>query len=220
MANVSGSGLRHVGTLWFMDLSEKSQAGPIPRIAARFQRHDPEADLLLARVMGFDSLEEVARRFDAGKHCYTGIVDGRIATYGWVTFDKELIGELRLHIRLRQGEAYIWDCVTLPAYRGLRLYPALLWYIIEDLRSQGLRRIWIGADIDNLPSQVGMKLCGFHPVADFVFDYALAMHSFWIRGHEGAPEQVVEDARQALLGKRHKAWLAALDAIDTNIIDS
>ena len=220
MPNVSGSSFRHIGTLWLLDLSEKSLPSPMPRVEVRFQRFDSEAAPLLAKAMGLDSNEEVLRRFDAGKQCYTGIVDGVIATYGWVTYDKELIGELRLHIQLSQGEAYIWDCATLPEYRGLRLYPALLWYIIEVLRSQGLKQIWIGADSDNLPSQVGMKLCGFHPIADFVLDYALAIYSFWIRGHPGAPEQLVEDARYALLGKRHKAWLAALSSIDTNITSS
>jgi len=220
MSNVSESSFHHIGTLWLLDLSEKSLPGPMPRVEVRFQRFDSEAAPLLAKAMGLDSDEEVLRRFDEGKQCYTGIIDGVIATYGWVTYDKELIGELRLHIQLSQGEAYIWDCATLAEYRGLRLYPALLWYIIEVLRSQGLKRIWIGADSDNLPSQVGMRLCGFHPIADFVLDYALAIHSFWIRGHPGAPEQLVEDARYALLGKRHRAWLAALSSIDTNITSS
>ena len=160
------------------------------------------------------------RRFDAGKRCYTGNVDGVLATYGWVTFDEELIGELRLHIRLLPGEAYIWDCSTLPEYRGLRLYPSLLWYIVGELKAQGLRRIWIGADADNLPSQVGMRLCGFHPIADFVLDYALSLQSFWIRRHSGAPEQLVEDARHALLGGRHKAWLAALSSTNSDITTS
>lgn len=217
MSKVSGSGLHHVGTLWLLDLNEKSLSGPKPRVEVRFQRLNSEAASLLSKAMMLDSQEEVVRRFDARKQCYIGIVDGAIATYGWVTYDKELIGELRLHIQLSQEEAYIWDCATLPEYRGLRLYPALLWYIIEDLRSQGLKRIWIGADSDNLPSQVGMRLCGFHPIADFVLDYALAIHSFWVRGHPGAPEQLVEDARHAILGHRHKSWLAALSSIDTNI---
>ena len=148
-----------------------------------------------------------------GKQCYIGYVENVLATYGWVTFDKEMIGELGLNIRLLPGEAYIWNCATLEDYRGLRLYPSLLWYIVGELRSQGVRRIWIGADADNLPSQVGMRLCGFQPIADFVLDYALALHSFWIRGHIGAPEQLVEDARRALLGGRHKAWLAALSSV-------
>jgi ribosomal protein S18 acetylase RimI-like enzyme len=220
MLNASESGLNHVGTLWHLDLSAKSLPGPRPRVEVRFQRFDSEAAALLAQAMELDSQEEVLRRLGAGKQCFAGIVDGKIATYGWVTFDKELIGELRLHIQLSQGEAYIWDCATVPEYRGLRLYPALLWYIIEDLWSQGFKRVWIGADNDNVPSQVGMRLCGFCPIADFVLDYALAFRAFWIRGHPGAPAELVEDARNALLGKRHKAWLAALSSVERNVTSS
>jgi len=127
-----------------------------------------------------------------------------------VTFDEEVIGELGLRIRLAPGEAYIWDCATLPGYRGLRLYPALLGYIIDDLRAGAIRRIWIGADADNLPSQKGIVLSGFQPIADMVLGRVLAMRKLWIRGHAGAPEQLVEDARRALLGERHAVWLTAL----------
>ncbi len=207
---------KHVGTLWLLELAEPSVMAPVPRVEVHFQCAGSESAPLLAQVMGLGSSDEVFRRFDADKHCYIGSVDDVLATYGWVTFDKELIGELGLHIRLLPGEAYIWNCVTLQDYRGLRLYPSLLWYIVGELRSQGLRRIWIGADADNLPSQVGMRMCGFQPIADFVLDYALAFHSFWIRGHPGAPEQLVEDARRALLGGRHKAWLAALSSVSSH----
>ena len=220
MPIASELGPQHVGTLWLLDLNEPSLIGPIPRVEVNFQRVGSEVASSLAQAMGLGSPEEVLKRFDAGKHCYTGNVDGVLATYGWVTFDEELIGELRLHIQLSPGEAYVWDCATLPKYRGLRFYPSLLWYIIGELRSQDVRRIWIGADADNLPSQVGMRLCGFHPIADFVLDYALALHSFWIRGHSGAPEQLVEDARRALLGGRYKAWLAALSSTSSDITTS
>jgi GNAT superfamily N-acetyltransferase len=220
MPTADESGPQHVGTLWLLELSEPSLNGPIPRVDVHFQCVGSEAAPSLTEAMEPGSPEEVFRRFDAGKHCYTGNVDGVLATYGWVTFDEELIGELRLHIRLLPGEAYIWDCATLPEYRGLRLYPSLLWYIIGELRAQGLKRIWIGADADNLPSQVGMRMCGFHPIADFVLDYALALHSIWIRRHSGASEQLVEDVRQALLGGRHKAWLAALSSTSLDITTS
>ncbi|HYX49657.1 MAG TPA: GNAT family N-acetyltransferase, partial [Ktedonobacteraceae bacterium] len=187
---------KHVGTLWLLDLGEPLLVAPVPRVEARFQRIGSESAPSLAEAMGLGNSEEVLKRFDAGKHCYIGNVDGVLAAYGWVTFDEELIGELGLYIRLLPGEAYIWNCVTLQDYRGLRLYPSLLWYIVEELRFQGLRRIWIGADADNIPSQVGMRLCGFRPIADFVLDYALALHSFWIRGHSDVPQQLVEDARR------------------------
>ncbi|MGZ3626989.1 MAG: GNAT family N-acetyltransferase [Ktedonobacteraceae bacterium] len=204
---------KHVGTLWLLDLSEPSIIAPVPRVHVQFQSVGSESAPLLAKAMGPGSSEEVIERFSAGKHCYIGNVENELATYGWVTFDKEMIGELGLNIRLLPGEAYIWNCATLQAYRGLRLYPSLLCYIVGALRSQGLRRIWIGADADNLPSQVGLRLCGFQPIADFVLDYAVALQSFWIQGHVGAPEPLVEDARRALLGERHKAWLAALPSV-------
>ena len=220
MPTTSEIGPQHLGTLWLLELSELSLIGPLPRVEAQFQRAGLEVAPSLAQVMGLDSPEEVYKRFDEGKCCYVVNLDGVIATYGWVTFDIELIGELRLHLRLSPGEAYIWDCATLPEYRGLRLYPSLLWYIISELKAQGLKRVWIGADADNLPSQKGMRLCGFHPIADFVLDYAIALHSFWIRGHPGAPQQLVEDARRALLGERYKAWIAALSSVNSDIMTS
>ena len=129
MSHTSEPGPRHLGTLWLLDLSEPSLNGPIPRVEVNFQRVESEAAPSIAKAVGLDSPEEVFKRFDAGKRCYIGIVDGVLATYGWVTFDKELIGELGLHIRLSPGEAYIWDCATLLEYRGLRLYPSLLWLV-------------------------------------------------------------------------------------------
>ncbi len=220
MALASEIGPQHLGTLWVLDLGEPLLVGPMPRVAVNFQRIGPEAAPLLAQAMGLENSAEVLRRFAAGKRCYTGTVEGELATYGWVTYDEELIGELSLRIRLAPGEAYIWDCATLPAYRGQRLYPALLWHMINDLRTEGLRRIWIGADADNLPSQTGIVLCSFQPIVDIVLDRVLAIRMSWARGCPGAPEQLVEDARRKLLGRRHDAWLAALSSVNSGTITS
>jgi GNAT superfamily N-acetyltransferase len=220
MALASEIGPQHLGTLWVLDLGEPLLVGPMPRVAVNFQRIGPEAAPLLAQAMGLENSAEVLRRFASGKRCYTGTVEGELATYGWVTYDEELIGELSLRIRLAPGETYIWDCATLPAYRGQRLYPALLWYMINDLRTEGLRRIWIGADADNLPSQIGIVLCSFQPIVDIVLDRVLAIRMSWARGCPGAPEQLVEDARRKLLGRRHDAWLAALSSVNSGTITS
>jgi GNAT superfamily N-acetyltransferase len=220
MVLASEIGPQHLGTLWVLDLGEPLLVGPVPRVAVIYQRVGPEAAPLLAQAMSLDGPAEVLRRFAAGKYCYTGTVEGELATYGWVTFDEELIGELRLRVRLAPGEAYIWDCATLPAYRGLRLYPALLWHMINDLRAAGLQRIWIGADADNLPSQTGIVLCGFQPIVDIVLDRVLAIRMSWARGCPGASEQLVEDARRKLLDGRHEAWLAALSSASSRITTS
>ncbi len=198
MMPASGTDPQHLGTLWVLNLDGISPIGPVPRVAVTFQRIGPEVAPSLAQAMELGDPAEVLQRFAAGRLCYTGNVEGVLTTYGWVTFDEELIGELGLHIRLAPGEAYIWNCATLPEYRGLRLYPALLGHIVNDLCTGGMRRIWIGADADNLPSQAGIMLCGFQPIADMMLDRALATR-LWVRGHTGAPEQLVEDARRALL---------------------
>jgi ribosomal protein S18 acetylase RimI-like enzyme len=99
--------------------------------------------------MGSDSLTDILKRFESGKRCYAVQVDdnparktaeiqrnerGKFAAYGWVSFNEEFIGELNLRIRLLGGEAYIWDCATLPEFRQKHLYSALLAYMVGELR--------------------------------------------------------------------------------------
>jgi hypothetical protein len=119
--------------------------------------------------------------------------------YGWISFDEEGIGELGLIIRLGEGEAYIWDCATLLAYRGQRLYPALLAHMLAELQRAGFKRVWIGTDADNLPSQRGVALVGCQPVAEVTLagDGAYAT-----RGCPGVSRQDVLDAHYAMFGNR------------------
>jgi GNAT superfamily N-acetyltransferase len=200
---------RPQGTLWMLDLDQPLPAGPVVRVPVEFMRAGPEAAQELAQAMDLEGPAVVLQRFDNGRHCYVGRIEGTLVTYGWVTFDEEDIGELGLSIRLKAGEAYIWNCATLPAYRGQRLYPALLAHIVRELHHQGLHRIWIGTDTDNLPSQSGMALAGFQPIGDIVISPILTMRRVWMRGRPGAPAQLVMDARHALLGEREEVWLAA-----------
>jgi hypothetical protein len=189
------------GTFWMLGLDQSLPDGLVPRLPVAFMRIGPEVAQELAHVMQLDDHSVVLQRFARGCHCYAGRSDGNLATYGWVTFDEEGIGELGLNYRLKAGEAYIWDCATLPAYRGLRLYPTLLAYILCELQSLGLYRAWIGADTDNLASQSGLALVGFQPVVDVVITHFSTARQAWVRGRPGIPEQLVTDIRQALFPK-------------------
>ena len=197
------------GTLWMLDLGQPLPVRPVPQVPVVFMRAGPEVAQELAQAMDLGDQAMVVQRFDNGRHCYIGRIEGRLATYGWVTFDEEDIGELSLSIRLKAGEAYIWNCATLPAYRGQRLYPALLAHIVGELHHQGLHRVWIGTDTVNLPSQSGIVLAGFQPIGDVVISHVLTMRRAWVRGRPGIPEQLVMDARYALLGEREEVWLTA-----------
>lgn len=195
---------QHVGTFWLLNLTGAVPPAVAARVPVTFQRAWSEDTAELAQAMGLDDPDEIRRRFAAGKWCYIGRIESRLATYGWVTFDEEKIGELGLSICLQPGEAYIWDCGTPPAYRGQRLYPALLSYILSELHRLGLRRVWIGADADNVTSQGGIALAGFRPIADFLLARASDTRRAWLRGCPGATTQEVQDIHAAIFGEKRE----------------
>lgn len=186
-----------LGTFWLLRLDSILVNMVEPRVPTTFRRMGTDEASVLAQTM---DMQEVEQRFAAGKRCYVALVEGKLAAYGWATFDQEAIGELGLLVHLKPGEAYIWDCVTLPEYRGLRLYPALLAYIARELQAGGFQRVWIGANADNVASQSGMRQVGFVPIADVTADSELGMSRLWLRGQPGVPEQLVRDAGYALFG--------------------
>ena len=122
-------------------------------------------------------------------------------------------GLLTLRLRLLPGEAYIWDCVTLPAFRQNYLYSALLVYILAELRSEKLCRVWIGADIENVASQRGIARAGFKPVADLVVARVLALRSVWVQARLNMLDSLVAEAHRAFLNNRDKVRLAAVEEV-------
>ncbi len=207
MTGAFGEDSRHVGIFWLLKLRELDEASAAsafsftPGLPVTFQRVGPDAIRSLAQVMGMIDHTPIMRRFERGKRCYAGLLADDIVTYGWVTFDEEGIGELGLKARLRAGEAYIWNCATLPAYRGQHLYPALLAHILGKLYAEGISRAWLGTDADNIPSQKGVALVGFQPILDVGFVHSPAGNNMWIRQRPGVSEQDAMDAHRVLLGR-------------------
>jgi GNAT superfamily N-acetyltransferase len=204
MIDPPGEDSWHVGIFWLLKL--EGPASPTvfsvtPALPVTFRRVGPEAINSLAQAMRMEDYTPITRRFERGKRCYAGFHGDEIVTYGWVTYDEEDIGELGLTARMRAGEAYIWDCATPPAYRGKRLYPALLAHILGVLAGEGISRAWLGTDADNIPSQKGVALVGFQPVLDVGFDRSPAGNTMWTRQRPGVSEQDAMDAQRVLLGR-------------------
>ena len=201
---------RRAGTIWAFDF-DSDQSIPLikPCIDATFCRVESESMNELAAVMGANSSTQILERFESGRRCYVAQVEAQIAAYGWVSFDEELIGELSLRLRLLPGEAYIWDCATLPAFQRNYLYSVLLTYILGDLQSERLQRVWIGADLNNVASQRGIARAGFRYIADLVVARVLALRQVWVQGRPDVPESLVAEARRAFLNNRDKVWLNA-----------
>lgn len=200
---------RRRGTIWVLHLDQEMPAVS-PRVHADFRRITLDLAPALVSPNVSITLSEITKRLESGRQCYAAWVGGQVAAYGWVSFEEEDIGELNLRIKLLPGEAYIWDCATLPAFREKLLYSALLTYILSELRVQNLCRAWIGADLNNLPSQKGIARAGFRHVADLVIERVLAMRQVWVTGLPDIPESIVAEARRAFLNDRDRVWVKAV----------
>ena len=202
------------GALGIFWMFRSGAPGPVrlePRLPTLFQRLSLEEVAELSQVMGFASPEPVLQRLQAGKACYIARVSGRLVAYGWITYDQEEIGELGLKVCIQPGEAYIWDCGTIPPYRGQRLYASLLSYMLGELQSAGLRRIWIGTDSDNLPSQGGMALAGFLPILEIVQDQQGKLVS---RSLPGVADADFLDAHAMLFGNNSLTYTSSSSEVD------
>lgn len=203
---------RRAGTIWMLNLDE-----PVPMIRpsmnATFRRIGPDLLAALVSITGYSSSGELLTRFETGRRCYTAWVGDQLVSYGWLSVDEERIGELNLRIRLLPGEVYIWDCATIPAFQQNHLYSALLSFVIAELRDEGFCRAWIGADMDNQPSQRGMARAGFHHVADLVVARVLTLRQVWVQGQPGVPDHIVAEARRAFLNDRDKIWKSAASSV-------
>lgn len=202
MTQSSEPDAQHVGLFWTLRLDGQLPPATEPRVPATFLRTGPELARELAPAMGFADQAPILQRFQQGKHCHIARVADQLVAYGWITFDEEHIGELGLTVRLLPGEAYIWDCGTLSAYRGKHLYSALLAHTLRELQNNGFRRVWIGMDADNLPSQAGVARAGFQPIVDILLASHNLTRTLLARAYPGVPAQDVQAAQYALFGKR------------------
>jgi hypothetical protein len=202
---------RKAGTIWVRNLDEASPE-VTPLVEVSFGRIGPESIPALVSDMQGNTPAGMLGRFETGRRCYAGWVDGKIVVNGWVSFEEEFIGELRLRLKLLPGEAYIWDCATAPAFREKHLYSALLVYILGELGADQYCRAWIGANHENIASQRGIERAGFHRVAAVVVSRVLAMRMVWVQGWPGVPDSLVAEARRVYLCNRDRVWMDGLSS--------
>ena len=119
-------------------------------------------------------------RLARGCRCFAIWVDGTLGGYGWLSTGPEWIGELQLEISPRPGEAYIWNCVTVPAQRRKGIFRSLLLGISEHMRKEGLQRLWIGS-VD-IPAETALGPAGFTPVLHFTVLHLAALHLTRVTG--------------------------------------
>ncbi|MBK9713568.1 MAG: GNAT family N-acetyltransferase [Kouleothrix sp.] len=157
------------GALWAIDVGDPLPPPCQARVQAEFAEVCGDDLEELAGAMSLPTPEPIRQRLRGGRRCFSLRIAGEIAAYGWITRGPELVGELEREFHLHDDEAYIWDCGTVPAWRGRRCYSALLSQLVRQLRSEGAPRIWIGASRLNRASICGIINAGFDPVIDLTY---------------------------------------------------
>ena len=113
-------------------------------------------------------IEDVIRRREQGNQAFVAYVNSRPVAYGWVATREVEIGELGLRFTLPEGDAYCWDFVTAPAWRGRGIYPRLLQSIMSFKATQD-SRLWILYAPENVASASGIRRAGFEVKAEMSF---------------------------------------------------
>lgn len=139
--------------------------------------------------------EAIVRRFEIGRHCYVAQVDGLVVAYGWVTYGPEYVGEFERELQISPGEAYIWDCATLPDYRRLGLFSGLLAHMTRCLAEEGTQRLWIIGLAAAPGIDRGVAAAGFQPIFDLTY---LRLATLYALRCTPAPDLTTEEIAAAI----------------------
>lgn len=137
---------------------------PIPGMAVHLERNSAVMATLQQR-----SELEIQQRFAAGHRAYVATLNFIQAAWGWVATSSATIGELKASFSLSAGDRYLWNFVTLKAFRGIGIYPRLLNAIVDAESAHG-ERFWIAYAPENHASGAGIQKAGFTLAAELSFD--------------------------------------------------
>jgi GNAT superfamily N-acetyltransferase len=138
---------------------------PLPALAplASFEARPSTDRALIGRLTGLPA-SMVEARLSSDNDLFVASLADEPAGYGWLARRCGGIDELDFSFALPAGDGYLWDFVTLPAWRGRGVYPHLLQAILAQ--AADIQRFWIGYEARNLASERGIQKAGFQVVGD------------------------------------------------------
>ena len=104
---------------------------------------------------------EAHARLAAGQACAVVRAQGTVVAYCWATTFPAPVEEIGCHVVPGGDEVYLYDAYTAPAWRGRRLFPAMLAALMRLARSRGKRRALIFVLASNFASARAIEHAGF-----------------------------------------------------------
>ncbi|MCI0711686.1 MAG: hypothetical protein L0154_16135 [Chloroflexi bacterium] len=199
------------GTLWMADLKElRTGSSVLPRIPVTFaQVKADRVGQLIATASQMDPITPTAlkRRLESGSGCYGAWVGETLVSYSWLTCGPEWVGEFERELQIPAGDAYVWDCATLPDYRRMGLFSGLLAFMVGELLHEELEHLWIISVLSAPAISRGIRATGFTCVASLMYLRVFNRCGLLMRrtpdataGHFSTAQQVFAGGHEALYG--------------------
>lgn len=114
-----------------------------------------------ASDIGTDAAETFVRRLSDTTRCYVVEAGGTFLHATWITTRAAWTRELRAYFRPPPGDAYAFESFTRADARGRGVYPFALREICHELSMEGIARVWVAVEADNVPSLKAVAKGGF-----------------------------------------------------------
>lgn len=115
-----------------------------------------------ASDIGTDSADTFAGRLSDTTRCYVVVGPGGTFLHAtWITTKAAWTRELRAYFRPPPGDAYVFESFTRSDARGKGAYPFALREICHELSAEGVARVWVAVEVDNIPSLKAVTKGGF-----------------------------------------------------------
>jgi ribosomal protein S18 acetylase RimI-like enzyme len=104
--------------------------------------------------------EHFRRRLDHGRYCFLALDGENLAAYCWASTEVRCDVD-KLEMRLQEGDAYVDDAFTVPAYRRQGIQTAVHLYRLEHMKNLGCRRAILIVRVTNTASQRLVSKLGY-----------------------------------------------------------
>lgn len=153
--------------IYRMHQLDLSPSPPLPRVIPEGEIReitDPDDPILkiAGRLKGLNSAEPFIRRIKRGEKCYVFSSGGRAVSFIWINREKWHQDRFGPH-RLPPATAFLYDCITSPAWRGLSIYPFLILNAGKYLYAEGDRTLLTLVNRENSSAIRSMEKAGFLP---------------------------------------------------------
>jgi ribosomal protein S18 acetylase RimI-like enzyme len=164
----------------------RSLLEPLPVVKPRLPvtlRMATEADLFrFEEVVPKSEIEHFRHRLAHGRYCFLALDGENLAAYCWASTEVRCDVD-KLEMQLQEGDAYVDDAFTIPAYRRQGIQTAVHLYRLEYMKRLGCRRAILIVNVTNTASQRLVSKLGYQETDRLSFRRVLWKRTY--RYHSG-----------------------------------